>query len=396
MRASRVANLLLAATLLLGPGRGDACCPASAREHDVKIADQEILIVWDPATKTEHFVRKAAFATGGPRTPREREVQRLEDELRRRDGKPPRAKLEGFGFLVPTPTKPEVAASDGRVFDALNRRIAPRYVTVTRWRPAPTALVLWPFLATRGLRSAGMATPAPEAAMRKMAVEVLETKRVGGFDVAVLAASDAGALTDWLKQNGYDARPQLTEWAEPYVKKGWIVTAFKYAADAGAVEVDAVRLSFQTDVPLFPYRVPTDNIAPAGEGHILRSFVVGPGRAAGTLGEGGAAKPYAQAAVKHAGPVAQADLAALIGAALPAGAAAKLADGAWLTAFEDPTWPSGTDDLTFAHDPAGQPYHEVIETVVTKELPIPLDLILLAGVVGVVVVRRRKAAAAKG
>ena len=42
-----------------------------------------------------------------------------------------------------------------------------------------------------------------------------------------LKASDGKALREWLDKHGYDARPQLTDWVGPYVRKGWVITAFQ-------------------------------------------------------------------------------------------------------------------------------------------------------------------------
>src|SRR5262249_29668274 len=64
-----------------------------------------------------------------------------------------------------------------------------------------------------------------EAALQK--VEVLEAKRVAGYDAVILKADAPGALTDWLKDHGYESSPVLTEWATPYVKAGWMISAFK-------------------------------------------------------------------------------------------------------------------------------------------------------------------------
>ena len=38
-----------------------ACAAAPPVGHHVLIAEEEALIVWNPATKTEHFIRRAAF-----------------------------------------------------------------------------------------------------------------------------------------------------------------------------------------------------------------------------------------------------------------------------------------------------------------------------------------------
>ena len=229
----------------------------------------------------------------------------------------------------------------------------------------------------------------------KAAVEVVKTARVAGYEAAVLRADDPDLLGKWLADNGYDSRPELVDWSRPYVAAGWMITAFKYVGAADRTDVAAVRMTFPTERPLFPYRVPTDQIAEAGRGHMLRAFVVGPGRASGTLGDGEqvpAARPWAQSAVTYSRPLsADGGSAGLLAPALPDGAAAAL-DGAWLTTFEDRTWPSGTDDLAFAFDPAAAPYQRVIEDVVNRDVLVPLDVLALAGVGLAFAARRRTTA----
>ena len=60
-----------------------ACCPVPPNGKPVVNADQTVILLWDPATKTQHFIRQASFKSGA----------------------------DDFGFLVPTPTQPELDES---------------------------------------------------------------------------------------------------------------------------------------------------------------------------------------------------------------------------------------------------------------------------------------------
>lgn len=350
-------DLLLSACALaivcgLAPAsRARACCPAAPPETTVQIAEQEILVAWNPETKLEHFVRRASFA----------------------------AQVPGFGFLVPTPTRPTLSEVETAVFDRLRVEIEPRVVVVERTRLNPGFLCM----ATLG---AGGERGYPLGMAMDERVHVLEQTRVAGYDAAVLQADDAQALARWLEDNGYDARPALREWIAPYVAARWVVTAFKFSASAGEVATGSVRMSFQTDRPLFPYRTPTDQ---RGGGNTLRVFYVGQGRASGTLGEG--RKPW-PAEVKYASPSPEQGFARLLGQAIPA---ADVPAGAWLTAIEDPTWPGGEEDLFFSADPQGA---ELIPTITIhrdRELYVPLEPVVLL-LVGVGVWRWRAGRARAG
>jgi hypothetical protein len=351
---------LAACSIVLAPLPTCACCPAWRAGAPVRIADQQILVVWDPATRVEHFIREANFAAA------------------------PGDRQEGFGFLVPSPAVPEIAAAAGTVFEHLNERIKPRVVEVTRWRVHYS--LLWRLFVLES--KAAPTSRALDAAPPPMAaVEVMKTARVGGYDVAVLKASDPHALTEWLATNGFDSRPELTDWSRPYVEKGWLITAFKYATDAASIEASAVRMSFETDTPLFPYRVPTDQIdRDAPRRSLLRAFVVGPGRAEGTLGEGATARSWEVGTLVYSHPL-EVNASFLTGV-LPEGTAGG-ATNAWLTAFEDATWPSGTDDLTFAFDAAGTKFARVETHSTDREWLLPLDAFTLAGLGLFFAIRRR-------
>jgi Uncharacterized protein conserved in bacteria (DUF2330) len=107
-------------------------------------------------------------------------------------------------------------------------------------------------LQTQSYRGEGHARARP-------AITVLETKQVAGFDAAILAATDAHALNEWLRKHDYESRAELNDWLKPYIDQGWIITAFKIAKSQPAsptIGSNAIRMSFQTDRPFFPYREP--------------------------------------------------------------------------------------------------------------------------------------------
>ncbi|HEY5896576.1 MAG TPA: DUF2330 domain-containing protein, partial [Burkholderiales bacterium] len=182
-----------------------ACAPVPGEGHFVHVDSEEAIIIWDAAAQRQHFIRRASFQTDAAH----------------------------FGFLVPTPGKPELGEADDAAFMALAQITAPATTDV-----APPA--------AKAAKSMG--SPA--------GVAVLERKVVAGLDAAVLEATDADALYHWLKDNGYRSDPYLIEWTRPYVERNWKITAFKIAAGAPAVATKAVRMSFQTERPFFPYREP--------------------------------------------------------------------------------------------------------------------------------------------
>jgi hypothetical protein len=335
MRAA--AGLLFLSLAALAPPAG-ACATAYPRGAVAEIAEESALIVWDAAAHREHFIRRAAF----------------------------RAKAKDFGFLVPTPAKPELAEVSDAVFASLERITQPEVVYEREWGVEPTLSCGLMFL--RGAAKSAAVAGAP--------VRVLDTQRVAGFDAVVLEADSAGALAQWLKDHGYDQRPELSAWLEPYVAAKWKLTAFKIATgEAAAPETSAVRMSFAADRPFFPYREPSDArenrpaSAPSGD-RLLRVFFAGTERVDGTIGA--AAAPWPGRAVWSGRvPAAALDF-------LPNGVSPGID---WLTMFEDRASPRpGTDDLYFApgrdRGPVKPP--PLVEKIPDK-IPLPLDIVLGGG-----------------
>jgi hypothetical protein len=199
-----------------------ACCPAPPSGKPVVNADQTVLIVWDSATKTEHFIRKASFKSAA----------------------------DDFGFLVPTSAQPELDESGNEAFPYLHKLTEPE----RRRIPRPSGGI--------GCGCSSSVTVKREHNSRdQTGVQVLMEKEVAGFQAVVLEANSADALTDWLKAHGYAFSPEVKAWAKPYVEAGWKITAFKVAKDKNELEkqnvaASALRMSFKTERPLFPYREP--------------------------------------------------------------------------------------------------------------------------------------------
>lgn len=252
------------ASSLLAFQAAQACITLpSAGKAPVSVAGETAVIVWDPKTKTEHFIRTATFnGVSGP-----------------------------MGFLVPTPSVPRLKSLDAagwgreQAMQELEGQIAPRIVTKKRtvYRLGES----WGFempakVASKGLRQ--LATASLLYLGDGDDVMVLDRSRVGNYDTAVLRADRADALLGWLKKNGFESDARLEGWLAPYVEKGWAITAFRFAPKGPSFTSEPVCLSFQTDRPFYPYREPEAKEAPASRS--LRVYLVAPGRRTGALDKG--------------------------------------------------------------------------------------------------------------
>lgn len=313
MRLS-VTAFLIASCLFISPP-SNACCPTGKRGSSVLIADQEILVVWDEKKKREHFIRQAKFESD----------------------------QSEFGFLVPTPTRPELEEADAKVFDRLRILTKPKIETDYHFH-----------FGSLFAPSHKRKTDSKKMDSKKPSVEVLERKKVAGFDAAVLRADDPSALKEWLEENGYDHREELIDWVKPYIEKKWIVTAFKFSGFEVSWEANptrAIRMSFDTERPLFPYRVPSDNrISNKFEGKLLRVHFVGPKRVVGSLGS---KQSQWSGELRYARE--ESDIAALLAGTGPAAEVS----GRWLTSFDDNSWPNSDKDLYFSEAPAQESFHFV-------------------------------------
>jgi len=305
-----------------------ACAPAPRDGEHVDIVEESAVIEWDPATKTEHFIRRATF----------------------------QGQARDFGFLVPTPTVPTLAEADDGIFTALEQKTARRTIDKSSKKIVWTPLLLVAF--SLGEKSETARAP----------VEVLSTQKLAGYEAVVLDATDANALRDWLAKHEYATTPDLAEWLDAYVKQGWKITAFKIDKSQPQARTSAVKMSFTTERPFFPYREPATERAYDAV-RSLRIFFIGPERVAGTIG----ASTFWPGVVTWSGPH---------------------DNGTRLTTFVDTSRDRpGKDDLFFTRAAVQSAYE--MPPIVRENIEkfyVPLDVVVgLMAIVSIVLIRRSRA-----
>ena len=141
--------------------------------------------------------------------------------------------------ILPVPSRAELKLGDARVFDELAEFTKPK----VEERRVPARLML------------GAGAMPGEAA-----VTVLERKQLGPFDVSNLAASDANALGEWLKANGYyqNFSPRLAQTLQPYADQGWYFIAVRVqpgvSGDMLKGNLDPLWVTFVADNLVYPMR----------------------------------------------------------------------------------------------------------------------------------------------
>jgi uncharacterized protein DUF2330 len=351
-----VTKLPLAALVMCSIGLGglpdaDACATAPPHGEEVQIAEEEAVIVWDPATHTEHFIRRAAF----------------------------HSTAHAFGFLVPTPTTPTLEDLPDSIYADLGWGIRPEVRHERGGLELSIGSLLFELFALSG-RDKGVDTAAP-------AIRVIQTARVAGFDAITVEADDPVALTGWLGRNGFAASAELTAWLARYVTDHWKLTAFVISADVAQgqrhdVATRAVHMTFHTDRPFYPYREPAAPPAraapatPGAEPRLLRVFFLSNARYAATL----AGQPWA-ARVLHAAPIEHAPT-----PLIPLAGARPFA-----TVFVDDSAPRrGSDELYFAPSADPAEVRQSVTVVDRNQIMIPVELILVVAFVAIRLVRRRR------
>ncbi len=323
-------NPLLACATLVGP-----------HDRTVPVLTERVLIIWEASSSTEHFFRRIAF-----------------DE----------AKQE-LGFIVPLPSAPEISEADSSVFDRLEKKVEPSELNI----PIPISLI-GKMLTTALGRFSQMITGAanvigPEP-MDPHSVRVISTTRLPGQTAVVLEANDAKALSLWLQTNGFVSRRDLTPWLQKYIAARWKLVAFKFDPHSTVPRqftTPAVRLSFKTDHPFFPYREPSDEwsaAATAGRARLLKVFFIGTRRMVGSLGEARAEWP---GKTVYSFPVFS--VPDLLRGVITTTPSRRLS---WLTVFEDRSSPRpAAEDLYFD---VGHPFVPVIPTPKIKWFPVPIPI----------------------
>lgn len=290
-------------------------------------ADQTVILIWDPVEKMQHFIRRASFESDG----------------------------DDFGFLIPSPTQPELAESGDDAFAIFARATEPLIITRTAAEePSSSGCGC-------GLKAEAKSVTATAVADT---VTILDQKTVAGFHATVLEATSTTVLVDWLKQNNYAFSPEVEAWARPYVDQGWKITALRVAKDtkdAQRVAAGSLRLSFKTDKPLFPYREPASEASASTLGvhrRLLRIYFVSDQRYNGAFNSAFADVPNPPRTLwsghtAWAGELAPSQRDSIVQALqIPA---ESTPNTWWLTEFEDP-WPYqlAPSDLYFEPSPDQQ------------------------------------------
>src|SRR5579859_7472941 len=132
----------------------------------VVFGDQTNIVIWDEARHVEHFIRNANF----------------------------RSDADNFGFIAPTPGRPELHEASNKAFYTL-AALGP----VVRYG------------GQGGFGAGGLGGGSGSAE-----VQVIQEADVAGYHATTLWSTDAHAINDWMNEHGYVSTPDFEKWAFRY------------------------------------------------------------------------------------------------------------------------------------------------------------------------------------
>ncbi|MGE4427134.1 MAG: DUF2330 domain-containing protein [Solirubrobacteraceae bacterium] len=95
-------------------------------------------------------------------------------------------------------------------------------------------------------------------------VDVISRETLGGYDVSVLRAGEAGALRRWLDRHGYATPAAVEPVLSSYVRRKWAFVAFRLAGrpEAGEHALRPLRIRFRNDRLIYPLQLSGVGTAP--------------------------------------------------------------------------------------------------------------------------------------
>lgn len=206
-----------------------------------KIVDEEAIIVFNPKTQTENFIRRINFDSNS----------------------------KDVGFIVPTPSIPDLKEVDNQSFENFFNIIN-------------TPSIEYNFFNSFIFNNLQVAQ---DRASVVQTVKIIKEENVGNYNAVVLEATNSVDLNNWLKANGFKSYKSFDKWLLPYIKNNWKITAFKLSNSIKKenFQTKSIMMSFKTSIPFFPYSEPKLPINSKSNARSLRIHVIAPYPMAGSV-----------------------------------------------------------------------------------------------------------------
>ncbi|MDA2891724.1 DUF2330 domain-containing protein [Mycolicibacterium sp. BiH015] len=319
---------------LVAPGAATACACGGLLSSDpsLRVADELALVTGDGTVETV--------------------VMRLNLDT----------SADNAALVMPTPTPATVSAAPAELLGELATLSAPRVETVKRWT------IGW---GASGASAEGATAAAPGSGPGNPTV--VQQVQLGPLEATTLSGGDLSGVRNWLADNGYELRPEISEGLDPYLREGWSIVAMRLTTDDAALSgpLAPVTLTFESEELVYPMRMS----AHADTGQTVTIYTLGQHRMQRDDPDAGdhiVAQEYAGSIAGRTQNVTLRELSK---------------SGAYLTKLTttivDPD--SITSDFVFVDAPDDDPYQPVIYSYERVDLTVPvligsIVLVVTAGV----------------
>ena len=153
-----------------------------------------------------------------------------------------RGDAKDFGWIIPTPSRPDVSKSSDELFISLDE-----LTRTQQTYPMPLDI-----------------DDAYRTGQNTEDVYIVETKKVEYYDIAVLTAGDSKALADWLSKNNYQFPTTSSYVLDSYIDNDWYFTAVKINTELinqsvgrqlREVHMIPLELKFSSDKIVYPLKI---------------------------------------------------------------------------------------------------------------------------------------------
>ena len=147
---------------------------------------------------------------------------------------------EGFAWIVPVPSVPELDVWHGGAFTAIDLATGPQFQGNFGCFESDAD----------GVPEAGGGEPPPNDG-----VDVLAREQVGPFDTVTITSEDPRALVQWLRENGYRVLPEMEPFVALYTAEGMKFLAMKLLPGQDVASIQPIKMTYQAAGPAVPLRL---------------------------------------------------------------------------------------------------------------------------------------------
>jgi hypothetical protein len=151
---------------------------------------------------------------------------------------------EGFAWVLPVPTIPELSIGSDTTFAELESMTRPQFALERTGEACPVAT-----------NNTATSFDGSEAAFTSAGVTIEETLNVGPFDAQIISSDDSVALATWLEDNNFSLSARGSELLQPYIDAQMKFVVLKLQSNKTSGDIKPIILKYLNDKPQIPMRL---------------------------------------------------------------------------------------------------------------------------------------------